>query len=110
MNFITCFSFIFVNLEPISIIASEEIRFYFNYSKPHYIPRPYDSKPTQFITKINNSFIDFISTIRNISFELHYDLSKICRNSLLDCPWYFRCEDDKYKLIEINEVCDFNFD
>ena len=114
-DFIKCFSFVFKNLEPFSIFywTDVESRFYFNESKLHYVPRPYyGNKTRQQIYKDNVLIrsIRFVSTINNISFELHDDLFKICRDNLLNCPWYFRCEHDQYKLIEINKVCDFNFD
>ena len=29
---------------------------------------------------------------------------------MLICPWYFRCDSNKYELVEITKVCDFNLD
>ena len=117
-KFITCFSFLFKNLEPFLIKSwtgynrIAESRFYFNDTKLHYLPRPYnESKTTQIIAITSStSPIKFISTIKNISFHLYEDVYTICRDNLLDCPWYFRCEHDQYQLIEIHKVCDFNFD
>ena len=109
--FITCFSFLFKNLKPFSVNYDEESRFYFNDTKLHYLPRPYNvSKTTQLIYPSENKAINFVSTIRNISFEMYLDVFATCRDNLLDCPWYFRCDHDQHELIEINKVCDFNFD
>ena len=35
---------------------------------------------------------------------------KTCRDNSLECPWFFRCESNKYELVRIEKVCDFNYD
>ena len=35
---------------------------------------------------------------------------KTCADNLLDCSWYFRCENNNYDLIDIRKICDFSFD
>ena len=38
------------------------------------------------------------------------DIYKTCKDNLLDCPWFFRCDSNKYELVPVENVCDFKYD
>ena len=76
-------------------------------SKPNFSPE-INVKKT--IT-VKNSKASFTDKVKKVTFDLDKDnLFKTCKDNFLDCPWYFRCESNKYELIRIKKVCDFNFD
>ena len=94
----------------------QDLTFYFNSSFVQFIP-PSNviEKPNIEITLENQnykkSFMLFKDKLQNLSFVFDVnDLYGTCRDNFLDCPWYFRCENNKLQLIEIKKVCDFVFD
>ena len=116
-RFLRCFSFIFRRLEVFSISYSlyrtkpVERRFYFDDSKLVYLPSPYSGNETAHKIEINSrSFLKYIDRKANISFEFDGNLFKTCKENLLECPWFFRCDYSNKEIIGINKVCDFNFD
>ena len=111
-HFIKCFSFLFEDLLPFSIIwMSGESHFYFNNSNIHFIGESYsENKPTQIVNTTSEYDFTFSSKSKNITLDSREDYYTMCLENLLDCPWYFRCEKDKFELIGIAKACDFNFD
>ena len=116
-KFIRCFSFLFENLEVFSLETYEKVfpkfHLFFNNSV---IGIVYPRNDKNYTTKITYSrYVDgkltFTSYQKSISFNFSKtDIFKTCKEYFLNCPWYFRCESNKYELINIKKVCDFNLD
>ena len=116
-RFLRCFSFIFRQLEVSSIFYSLyrtkpiERRFYFKDLKLIYLPSPYSGNETVHKIEINSrSVLKYVNRKENISFDFDGNLFKICKENFLECPWFFRCDYNKNEIIDIDKVCDFNFD
>ena len=92
--------------------ASEERHFYLNNS----FIRLFDgkisnAKTNQTINEISRRHLCFESKLQNLSFCFNgSNTFQVCRDNLIECPWYFRCHSDKHKLIKIEKVCDFSAD
>ena len=116
-NLIFCFSFFFQNLKPFSVMRYPESgvkssQYYFNNSVLHEVsPSYYLKEPYQTITRIKGGML-FSNKLQNKSFRYtsNHNMMEECSKNLLDCPWYFRCEYDTLKLIDIKKVCDLNYD
>ena len=119
-QFLSCFSFLLEDLSVFSVEADSINYFQFNNSVMQ--SHPYTgSSPNQTINVIDeilskklvksNRKLLFNSKQKNISFVFDgKNIYKTCADNLLDCPWYFRCENNKYDLIDVAKVCDFNVD
>ena len=117
-HFIRCFSFLFKNLEIFSVHSSTlkfTAHLYFNDSVLQiFHPKKKPNSTTQIIypdTLLHGNKIEFYNSDRNLSFNFKRNsVFEVCKDNLLVCPWYFRCDSNKYELIEIKKVCDFNLD
>ena len=111
-NFLECFRFIFNELKPISInYYNKTFQFYLKSSALLYNRPPYNSTiSSQVVSLTRKNTLHYYNKERNLSFDFKGNFLKTCKDNLLECPWYFRCEYNKHDLIEINKVCDFSFD
>ena len=107
-----CYSFLFKNLEWFSFQNkdSQAEIFYFNNSMLFHVSGVYDGfKVLQSIFVDDHSVI-FVNKLKNISINLRNNPLDICTNNLVVCPWFFRCDSNKFELIEVFKVCDHHFD
>ena len=115
--FIRCFSFLFPDLVPFTVSVVDEYtqqkRYFYNNSVLNLIEGPYENKSTnQILVKkflADGEQSEYKDKAKNITIET-FDLYKVCKSLNLSCPWLFRCESERSKLIEIEKVCDFNLD
>ena len=64
------------------------------------------SSNIKYINKRNN----FSIIIKQIHFEKSKSYRKVCSENELSCPWFFRCKSNKFELVEVGKVCDFEYD
>ena len=126
IKFIKCFSFLFNNSK--EFLVTNDNEFYFTFWFKNLVLFPFNDlyvyQPIHYRKMRYNIIVDikdgvnrnnvkliFQNKLQNISFSFNQrNVLKTCKDNLLDCPWYFRCESDTYELIEIKKACDFNFD
>ena len=52
----------------------------------------------------------FKDKLKNLSIDLSANTLDICSNTFVECPWFFRCDSNKFEIIKTSKVCDFHID
>ena len=105
-RFIQFFNFLFFDKITFTIVYNNEIGLiYFNSSNLlYYIRHLSDHNYLSFYTLSNYGAENIQSSI-NIK-----QIFALCTNNVKKCSWYFMCDYNRKKMIEVNKVCDLNFD
>ena len=103
-----CFNLIIGKLTFSVDFRNKTSLFYFVNSIIPFLPRSYvyDIHATETV----NTTLEYRSKITKYVFNFSRNVFATCEDNLLDCLWFFRCENILNKIIEIKKCCDFNFD
>ena len=107
-----CYSFLFTNLEWFSFQwnGNENGVYYFNDSMLFYVSDVHDGFQASKSINFQDESILFKDKLKNLSIDLSANTLDICSNTFVECPWFFRCDSNKFEIIKTSKVCDFHID